>query len=94
MLTLLYFEESVKRKFNMTTRQFKRVWPKVRSSINARGRFANYQRRQQALAHENRTRVERENAAREAGLRQRITTLERERDESRIAAKYMLSQFH
>ena len=67
----------------MTTRQFKRVWPKVRSSINARGRFGNYQRRQQALAHENRTRVERENA-----------TLERERDESRIAANYMLSQFH
>jgi hypothetical protein len=66
----------------------------VRSSINARGRFENYQRRQQALTHENRTRVERENAAREAELRLRITLLERERDESRTAANYMLSQFH
>jgi hypothetical protein len=78
----------------MTLRQLKRVWPKVRSSINARGRFDNYQRRQQALTTESRNRVERENAVREAALRQRITVLERERDESRSAANYILSQYH
>ena len=78
----------------MTSRQLKRVWPKVRNSINARGRFENYQRRQQSLTVERRNRVERENTAREVVLRQRITVLERERDESRSAANYMLSQFH
>ena len=78
----------------MTARQLKRVWPKVRNSITARGRFENYQRRQQALTVERRNRIERENAAREVVLRQRITVLERERDESRSAANYMLSQFH
>ena len=78
----------------MTSRQLKRVWPKVRSSINARGRFESYQRRQQELTIERRNRVERENAAREADLLQRITVLERERDESRSAANYMLTRFH
>ena len=78
----------------MNSRQLKRLWPSVRDSINTMTRNSNYAIRQREITTSNQDRVERENAERESALLQRISTLERERDESRIAANYMLSQFH
>ena len=78
----------------MNLRQLKRLWPSVRDSIKTMTRNSNYAIRQREITTSNQDRVRRENAERESALLQRISTLERKRDESRIAANYMLSQFH
>ena len=76
----------------MTERQFSNIWKKVRSSINAKGRYLSYQRRTRVHREEAQLRSERLQEERENGYRLQIATLERERDESRIAANYLINR--
>ena len=44
--TIVIFEGCVKKKFGIPNSRFLRVWPQVRNSINAKGRYRNYAARQ------------------------------------------------
>jgi hypothetical protein len=76
----------------MTDRQIKNIWRKVRSSIKAKGRYLSYQRRSRVQREEAQLRSERLQEERENGYRLQIATLERERDESRSAANYLINR--
>ena len=64
----------VKKKFRLSSTKLRQIWPSVRNSINAQGRFHNYQARQAVIAERELVRLD----AEEAATRARISNLEQE----------------
>ena len=64
----------VKKRFTLTSKKFKQIWPKVRNSINAMGRLKSHQARTVAATIE----AQRLADEREHERETRIVTLQRE----------------
>ena len=77
----------------MDTKKFKKIWPKVRNSVNAMGRYLTYQARVAARERDRAAQEEQRIARREALLQEQITSLQNEVVTIRNAAtNYVFSQ--
>jgi hypothetical protein len=90
---LYHIKGVVKRRFKMDSKKFKKMWPKVRNSVNAMGRYSSYQVRDTVRQRERAAREEQQIARREALLQVQITSLQNEVVTMRNAAtNYVFSQ--
>ena len=74
----------VKKKFHISNKRFLRVWPQVRNSINAKGRYRKYTARQIVVEREQAEARDREEYERN----QRMDLLERELDHFRELTRF------
>jgi hypothetical protein len=92
-LVNLFFKGVVKRRFRMDSKKFKKMWPKIRNSVNGMGRYSSHQARAAVRQRERVAREEQQIERREAVLREEIASLQNQVVTIRNAStNYIFSQ--